>query len=174
MPTRRRFAIRSTVFSASAATRAQIAPTVRHAMRINSLTAVRTESSETALDPALDDPGREALGRLRESPGHGRLAAHLGADLDAVTDARAVCQPAPEQRLALPAEAGRVFPERVAVGGVDPDASGVHEAVQELERPALVLNRAKNMAPRARFSLMSITVGGFGSAVRSNLVAVSQ
>src|SRR5689334_2611211 len=30
------------------------------------------------------------------------------------------------------------------------------------------------MAPRARFSIMSLTLGGFGSAIRSNLVAVSQ
>ena len=40
MPIRRRFANRSTVLSTSAQTRATIAPTVRHAIRINSHTAV--------------------------------------------------------------------------------------------------------------------------------------
>ena len=40
MPIRRRLANRSTVFSASAQTRATIAPTVRQAIRINSHTAV--------------------------------------------------------------------------------------------------------------------------------------
>ncbi len=40
MPIRRRSAHRSTPAWASAATRAQIAPTVRHAMRINACTAV--------------------------------------------------------------------------------------------------------------------------------------
>jgi hypothetical protein len=40
MPMRRRLASRSTVVSASRDTRATIEPTVRHAIRINSVTAV--------------------------------------------------------------------------------------------------------------------------------------
>lgn len=113
------------------------------------LDVVGTEPSQTAFDRTLDHPGREALGRLRPPPDLGRLDTHLGADPDAVPDARAVCQSAPEHRLALPAEAGRVQPERVAVGGVDPDAD-VHEPVQDLERSALVHQRAEERGAKSQ------------------------
>ena len=61
MPIRRRFANRSTVLSVSAQTRATIAPTVRHAIRISSHTAVfehatanhATVSSKPKVCPAV-------------------------------------------------------------------------------------------------------------------------
>jgi hypothetical protein len=47
MPMRRKFANWSTVISASAQTRATIAPTVRQAMRINSHTAVFEQATDS-------------------------------------------------------------------------------------------------------------------------------
>nr|BFE76813.1 hypothetical protein GCM10020092_101140 [Actinoplanes digitatis] len=79
---------------------------------------------------AADSPSAESSPPRRI----GGLRTHLGAEQDPLPHTRALRQPPADGAFALPAEAGRVLPERIVVRGVDPPAAPLHEAVEQRER----------------------------------------
>ena len=67
-----------------------------------------------------------------------RFASHLGGDPDSIAHPWPHRQPAAEQRFTGPAVPGRVLPECIAIGGVDPLAAGVDVLVEQSEGGTLV------------------------------------
>src|SRR5690606_15321454 len=88
------------------------------------------ESREAAVERRVHGGAREALAMLRPRARAERFGAELRRDAHALTHAGPLGEPPTEELLARAAVARRARPERVAVGGVDPCAALLGEAVE--------------------------------------------
>jgi hypothetical protein len=126
-------------------------------VRVQQVQPGHAEPVPAAFRRLADHPGRQSFGVVGMARTRGqRPGAELGRDHDLVADATAA-PPAAEQFLALPALGAD--PERIAVGGVDKGAPGLHVPVQDRERGRLVGRRAEVHRAQAKHAHLMAGLG---------------
>src|SRR5690606_34809953 len=108
---------------------------------------VDAEPFQAAGERVADGAGRQPRAMLRPGAGPERLGTELRGDAHTTRGVRTGCQPAAEHGLGGAAVTGRTRPEAVAVGGVDPDAAALDEAIEQGERGVLVDERPEGHRP---------------------------